>query len=146
MSVGIWAKQLSEKNNAKFNHWSYIKEPMLFCGFPTVLLCVGREYWMIYRGTGFLAVVWFGSSPTPSPSPVRKLSLFLSLPVCFANRAYTVGTGVEGGGRGAKSYDGKKAWSSINHSKLSGFLSPPLHPGAAKTGRNKQNTPLFSLG
>ncbi len=22
---------------------------------------------MIYRGPGFLAVVWFGSSPTPSP-------------------------------------------------------------------------------
>ncbi len=29
------------------------------------------EYWMIYRGPGFLAVVWFGSSPTPSP--VSKL-------------------------------------------------------------------------
>ncbi len=30
---------------------------------------------MIYRGAGFLAVVCFGSSPTPSP--VSKLSLFL---------------------------------------------------------------------
>ncbi len=29
---------------------------------------------MIYRGTGFLAVVWFGSSSTPShPSPFDKL-------------------------------------------------------------------------
>ncbi len=28
-----------------------------------------REYWMIYRGPGFLAVVWFGSSPTSSPPP-----------------------------------------------------------------------------
>ncbi len=38
---------------------------------------------MIYRRLGFLAVVWFGSSPTPSPpSPVSKLSLFLSLPLC----------------------------------------------------------------
>ncbi len=27
----------------------------------------GREYWMIHRGTGFLAVVWFGFSPTHSP-------------------------------------------------------------------------------
>ncbi len=26
-----------------------------------------RKYWMIYRGSGFFAVVWFGSSPTPSP-------------------------------------------------------------------------------
>ncbi len=37
---------------------------------------------MIYRGPGFLAVVWFGSLPTPYlPSPVSMLSLFLSLPV-----------------------------------------------------------------
>jgi hypothetical protein len=35
---------------------------------------------MIYRGTGFFAVVWFVSSPPP---PVSKLSLFLSLPVCL---------------------------------------------------------------
>ncbi len=41
-----------------------------------------REYWMIYRGTGFLAVAWFGSSPTLSPqSPISKLFLILSLPV-----------------------------------------------------------------
>ncbi len=26
-----------------------------------------REYWIIYWGPGFLAVVWFGSFPTPSP-------------------------------------------------------------------------------
>jgi hypothetical protein len=42
--------------------------------------CLGnailREYWMIYRGPGFLAVVWFGSSSfpaTPFPSHVSKL-------------------------------------------------------------------------
>jgi hypothetical protein len=33
-------------------------------------------------GPGFLAVVWFGSSPTPNPPPVSELSLFLSLPMC----------------------------------------------------------------
>ncbi len=33
-----------------------------------------REYWMIYRGPGFLAVVWFGSSPTPLPHPPSSLS------------------------------------------------------------------------
>ncbi len=27
-----------------------------------------REYWMIYRGPGFLIVVWFGFSPHPLPS------------------------------------------------------------------------------
>jgi len=26
-----------------------------------------REFWIIYRGPGFLAVVWFGSSPPPPP-------------------------------------------------------------------------------
>ncbi len=25
------------------------------------------EYWMIYRGAGFLAIVWFGSKHTPPP-------------------------------------------------------------------------------
>jgi hypothetical protein len=38
--------------------------------------------WMKIRGSRFLAVVWSGSTPTPSPYPVRKLSLFLSLPMC----------------------------------------------------------------
>jgi hypothetical protein len=40
---------------------------------------------MIFRGLGFLAVVWFGSSqvPLPPPSPVSKLSL-----LCVAGRAY----------------------------------------------------------
>ncbi len=33
-----------------------------------------REYWMIYRGPGFLDVIWLGSSPIPSiPSPVSEL-------------------------------------------------------------------------
>ncbi len=34
-----------------------------------------REYRMIYRGTDFLAIVWFGSSPTPSsPSHQQVVS------------------------------------------------------------------------
>jgi hypothetical protein len=38
-----------------------------FCiSFNTHLLWP-REFWMIFKGTGFFAVVWFGSSPTPSP-------------------------------------------------------------------------------
>jgi hypothetical protein len=52
-----------------------------------------------------LAVVWFGSSPTPyPPSPISKLG--------WQER------GEEGGG-GAESYDHKKGWFSIKHSILS---------------------------
>ncbi len=63
----------------------------------------GREIWIIFRGLGFLAVVWFGSSPTLSP--VSKLSLSFSVSFCVAG--------------GAKLYDDKKAWNSINYSILS---------------------------
>ncbi len=60
---------------------------------------------MIYRGPGFLAVVY---TPAPSPPPhVNKLSLFLSLFVC---RWPSLLTG-EVGGLGA--------WPSIHRSILS---------------------------
>ncbi len=49
---------------------------------------------------------------TPLPSSVSKLSLFLRL-LCVAGREG------KGGGGGAKSYGGQKAWSSVNHSILS---------------------------
>ncbi len=86
-----------------------------------------REYWKIYRGTGFLSVVWYGSSPAPSPSfLVSKLSLFLSLLVC---RQTSLPTGEGGGEWGWRRshitvYDGEKAWSSINHSILSDRAYP----------------------
>jgi hypothetical protein len=77
-----------------------------------------REYWMIYRGPGFLEAVWFSSLPTLfPPSPVSKLSLFLGLFLCFASRAYW--REGWGGERGAKSYDREKAWPSISYSILS---------------------------
>ncbi len=54
-------------------------------------------------------MIWLLPIPPPS-SPVSKLSIFLSLPVC---RQSSLLTG-EGGGW-EKSNDGEKAWSSINH-------------------------------
>ncbi len=39
-----------------------------------------REYWMICRGPGFLAVVWLGYFPTPSP--LSRQQVVLRLPVC----------------------------------------------------------------
>ncbi len=45
---------------------------------------VSREYWMIYRGTGFLAVVWFGSSPTPLSTLCPQQVVPLSLSSCVS--------------------------------------------------------------
>jgi hypothetical protein len=81
---------------------------------------VGREYWMIYRVLGFLVVIWFGSSP---PLPRSSASCpFLSVFLSVAGRAHWRERG-DGGGGGAKSYDGEKAWSSINHSILSALTN-----------------------
>jgi hypothetical protein len=58
-------------------------------------------------------MIW--SSPASLPSH-SMMCLFLSLPV-FRRSSYTnPREGGWGGGGGAKSYDDKKAWSSINHS------------------------------
>ncbi len=81
----------------------------------------------VFSPQAFLAFLWFGSSPTPSPtSPFSKLSLLLSLPVCCRSSLMT------GRGRayrgGAESYDNEKAWSSINYSLSSGlFTMPTMH-------------------
>ena len=85
-----------------------------------------REYWMKYRGSGFLAFVWFGSSLALSPLP-----LLLSASCLSPSRSSCVPP-VErergrGWGRSQNSFDGEKAWSSINHWILSGlahFISP----------------------
>jgi hypothetical protein len=56
------------------------------------------------------------ASPSPPPSPVSKLSLILSLPVCRRSSSLT---GERAGGGGAKSYDDEKIWYSMIHSILS---------------------------
>jgi hypothetical protein len=60
----------------------------------------------------------FGSSPTPTL--VNKSSLFLSLPVCLWSILYLTDRkeGRNGWGKFI-SYDGEKAWSSIDHSLIS---------------------------
>ncbi len=69
-----------------------------------------RESWMIYRWPGFLAVVWFGFSTTSPPLPLPGET------TCWRER--------RGGWEKIplQSYNGEKAWSSINHSILSGVL------------------------
>ncbi len=82
-------------------------------------MCLPREYWMICRGPGFLAVVWFGSFPPP-PSPVSKLDR-RHIQEDWERETTCWGRGGGGKAIGAKSYDGEKAWSSINQSILSVF-------------------------
>ncbi len=53
---------------------------------------------MIYRGPGFLAVEWFGSSSTPLPPPPFRQQVVLPLDLADGR----------GGGGGAKSYDDEK--------------------------------------
>ncbi len=79
------------------------------CWVACLLACVSsqvslydREYWMTYRGNCFLSV-------------------FLCAPV-----ELTDGREGVGGAGGAKSYDHEEAWTSINHSILSGFLIKKL--------------------
>jgi hypothetical protein len=72
------------------NHKTEIQKNMIKVSKVTV-----REYSMIYGGSGFLAVVRMicvsqclaPLRPLP-PSPVSKLTLILSLPVCRSSRAY----------------------------------------------------------
>jgi hypothetical protein len=58
----------------------------------------------------------FAPSPPPPPSPVNKLIFFFVF-LCVATEAYWR----EREPGGDKTYDGEKAWSSINHSILSGL-------------------------
>jgi hypothetical protein len=79
---------------------------------------------MIYRGPDFLAVVWFGSSPTPSPSP--------ALPAAHRKTEKKIHLADWRVGAGVKSYDtSEKAWSSINHSIFSSW---------ERGGRRKRNS------
>jgi hypothetical protein len=77
-----------------------------------------REYWMIYRGPGFLAVVWFGSTPTPT-SPVSKVDQRHTTQEDWERETIRWRERGKGGGRGAESCDRMKARSVINHSILS---------------------------
>ncbi len=90
------------------------------------------EYWMIYRGLGFLAVVWKGSSHLPSspPPPVSKLYLFFSLTVFLSPVELTDGRGGEGRSE-------EKAWPSINPSILSVLNTISVGNGGAEFIRYK---------
>ncbi len=68
----------------------------------------------VYREQGFLALFWFGPSPS-SPSPISKLDRKHTGRLSKRDNLLT------GEGWGAESYDREKAWSSINQSLLSAW-------------------------
>ncbi len=73
---------------------------------------------MIYRGPGFLAVLLFGSSPAPSPSPVSKLDWqHTGRP----RKRENLMTG-EGEGEGEEPNHTTARTSSINHAILSVYV------------------------
>jgi hypothetical protein len=89
-----------------------------------------REFWMIYRGPGFLAVVWFGYSHISfSPSPARKLSLFPESS-CVSLDEVTDG---RGGGQEAESYEPRK--SLVFYKPFNTLWFPPPPPPASKWGQ-----------
>jgi hypothetical protein len=88
---------------------------------------------MIHRGWGFLAVVGFDSSPTP-------LSSFRSTGPTGRLRTRDNLLMEKGGGGGAKSYVGKKAWSSINRSILSDNGDLLCHNTAFKLGIDHEDS------
>ncbi len=66
-------------------HWLQLLSPS-WRSYFLLLSLPPREYWRIYRGSGFLVVVWFGSThllPLPWASCL-SFSVFL----CVAGRAY----------------------------------------------------------
>ncbi len=56
-----------------------------------------REYWMFYRGPGFLAVVWLGYSPTPSTLLQWAICISFSVFLCVTSPVELTD---ERGGRG----------------------------------------------
>jgi hypothetical protein len=70
---------------------------------------------MIYREPGFLAVMLFGSMPTPSPPLPSAICLSFAVLLCFRLSSLLTGEGEEGG-RGANR---EKVLPSIIHPILS---------------------------
>ncbi len=86
---------------------SHVKQKPRSSSYSSI---VTREYWLIYRGLGFHLLLL---APPPLPS------------VSSTGDTQEEWEWEGGRGRGVKSYDGKKAWSSINHSILSD-CDPPF--------------------
>jgi hypothetical protein len=80
---------------------------------------------MIYRLPGFLmsCVIWLLPHPLfPDTSPLIKLDRATHGKTEEKRQLVAGGRGGGGGGRGANSYNGEKAWSSISHPILNLYV------------------------
>ncbi len=121
--------------------------------YPSGMRLTGREYWIIYSGPGFFAVVWFASSPTPSsppPSPVRKLDWRNTGRLRKRDNLLT-GEGKKGWGRRQIIRPQESQALSINHSVLSVYGSETfVITGGGGRGHGGRQTgtldlPLYAL-
>ncbi len=87
-----YSKKWREKLKVVFMYYVWCRQN-LFMGYT-------KEYWVIYRGPGFLAVVWFGSAPTHFHPLFRQQVIFLSQFSCVPPYELNNGRGGEGEGRG----------------------------------------------
>ncbi len=112
-------KLINKEYNYKIHLYKSVS--LSFCLVSAIELpyMYSREYWMIYRGPGFLAVVFFCSMPMHPSPPLPSVNLTGDTQEDW-ERKTTCWAGVEGG---AKSSERKKAWSSINRSKISDILT-----------------------
>jgi hypothetical protein len=66
-STGMYCSSNQQKGNIQLNR--RINKDVISKHLDINRSCsVCGLYWFIYRGPGFLAVVWFGSAPSPPPS------------------------------------------------------------------------------
>ncbi len=79
----------------------------------------GREYEMIYEPRLYPSLMIWLLLPSVS-SKLDRRHIETRRPATREDRQFSDGKGGGGGERSAKSNDQKKAWSSINHSILSG--------------------------
>jgi hypothetical protein len=90
-----------------------------------------REDSMIYRGPGFLSVVWFGSTPIRFPLLPSGSCLSFSV-FCVSPRMSSLLTGEAEGGLGAKSPQESLAL----YKSFNTLCLPPISSGSALTVRN----------
>ncbi len=92
-----------------------------------------REYWIIYRGPGFLAVFWFGHSPRPLPPPAGEQVVSLSQSSCVSPVELTDGIRERGGVDEEPNHTTRESLDLYKSFNTLWYLSIPLY-GVFETG------------